>query len=74
MLTTPDPVANDCGGSDDDAVAIIVGRVRPTPTPVRSIPPRTPESVVGSTVTASAHHETPTPKATLPTAMTRAGP
>ncbi len=32
------------GGSDDEAVDIMVGRVRPTPTPVRIMPPSTPET------------------------------
>ena len=41
MLTTADPVAKECGGSDPAAVAISVGRVSPTPVPVSSIPPST---------------------------------
>src|SRR6266851_9544429 len=42
MLITADPVANDGGGSDAEAVAISVGSVRPTPMPVVSMPPRAP--------------------------------
>ena len=42
MLTTAEPVANDRGGSSEDAVAINVGNVRPTPTPVRTMPAATP--------------------------------
>src|SRR6185369_2077830 len=34
MLMTAAPVANRGGGRETDAVAIVVGRVRPTPTPV----------------------------------------
>ena len=41
MLTTADPVAKECGGSEPAAVAISVGRVSPTPVPVSSIPPST---------------------------------
>jgi hypothetical protein len=43
MLTTAEPEANDGGGREDDAVAIMVGRVRPTPIPVRIMPPSTSE-------------------------------
>ena len=39
MLTTPEPVANEEGGNDAAATPIKVGKVRPTPTPVQSIPP-----------------------------------
>src|ERR1700722_1730399 len=39
MLTTAEPVANEWAGSDEVPVAIIVGSVNPTPTPVSSIPP-----------------------------------
>lgn len=42
MLITAEPVANDGGGSEADAVAIIVGSVSPTPMPVRIMPPSTP--------------------------------
>jgi hypothetical protein len=35
-------VTNDCGGSEEAAVANMVARVRPTPMPVKVIPPRTP--------------------------------
>ena len=38
-----EPVANASGGSEAVPAAIRVGRVSPTPTPVRIIPPRTPE-------------------------------
>jgi hypothetical protein len=44
MLMTAEPVANNEGGREDDAVDIIVGRARPTPIPARSIPPRRPET------------------------------
>jgi hypothetical protein len=40
MFTTAEPVAKEDGGRDDAAVAIRVGRVSPTPIPVRIIPPR----------------------------------
>ena len=42
MFMTAEPVANEVGGSEADAVAIMVGSVSPTPTPVRIIPPSTP--------------------------------
>ena len=38
MLTTAEPVANECGGSAEAPVDMNVGRVRPTPIPVMSIP------------------------------------
>jgi hypothetical protein len=38
MLTTAEPVANECGGSEDAPVDMNVGRVSPTPMPVMSIP------------------------------------
>jgi hypothetical protein len=39
MFTTAEPVANEWGGSDAVPVAMILGNVSPTPTPVRIIPP-----------------------------------
>lgn len=44
MLTTAEPVAKDRGGSDPAAVAMMVGKVRPTPAPVSSMPPTIPEA------------------------------
>ncbi len=38
MLITPDPVANDDGGSDDALMPINVGNVSPTPIPVSAMP------------------------------------
>jgi hypothetical protein len=38
MLTTAEPVAKDCGGSDAAPVAMKVGSVSPTPAPVKSVP------------------------------------
>jgi hypothetical protein len=38
MLTTPEPVAKDGGGSDEAAVDISDGKVRPTPIPVITMP------------------------------------
>jgi hypothetical protein len=42
MLITAEPVAKERGGSDAVAVPIMVGRIRPVPTPPRIMPPRTP--------------------------------
>ena len=41
MLITPEPVANDDGGSDDAATPISVGKVSPTPMPVNIMPAMT---------------------------------
>ncbi len=38
MLTTAEPVANECGGSDEAPVDMKVGSVSPTPIPVISMP------------------------------------
>jgi hypothetical protein len=38
IVTMPDPVANRLGGTAETAALTRVGRVRPTPVPVSSMP------------------------------------
>ena len=56
MLMTPEPVANEDGGSDDGPAPIRVGKVSPTPMPVRSCRP-TATVMLGSSPERSAQHD-----------------
>src|SRR5579872_1189914 len=73
MLTTPEPVAKEEGGSDEVATLISVGNVSPTPTPIRIMPSRTPARL-GSTPTRIAHRMSPAANSSTPAVTTVAAP
>jgi len=73
MFTTAEPVANDEGGSAPAAAPISVGMVRPTPIPVRMMPPNVAVRL-GVSVTVIAHQAQPAAKTMRPSVTTGAVP
>src|SRR5665213_1259172 len=73
MLMTPEPVANADGGNPPAPTPIRVGKVRPTPMPVGTMPSIT-SSMLGSCPIRSAQAASPATKKNTPAVTTAAAP
>src|SRR5882672_4854848 len=73
MLITPEPVANEDGGSPDALTPIKVGKVNPTPIPI-GIMPMTTSVALGSSPITPAQQIRPAAKKRMPAVMTGAAP
>src|ERR1700759_1445896 len=73
MLITPEPVANEDGGSDDALIPMSVGNVSPTPTPAGTMP-KTIKATLGSGPVKTAQTTCPAAKHTMPAVITGAAP
>jgi len=73
MLITPEPVANEDGGSPDALTPIKVGKVNPTPIPI-GIMPITTSVALGSSPITPAQQIRPAAKKRMPAVITGAAP